>query len=263
VDSADLLEAFHREAAALAAAAGRDLRAALPCCPGWTATDLLVHLATIYASITRNIREGQGEDIVHELDDLRLEPAYEEWLRRDRAAAHRPPDLDDWYGRCAGALEDAFREAGPDAVTWTWWEQNQTVGFWIRRMAHETVVHRWDVESAHGEGNPIDAPLAADGVEEALQIYQPRWCRGQSRLAGRGETYLFAATDVDGAWLVRFPVEGGMEVDAAGGAGAEVRLRGSASDLLLFLWHRIPAERLEISGDAELLGRYFELVPPD
>jgi hypothetical protein len=35
------------------------------------------------------------------------------------------------------------------------------------------------------------------------------------------------------------------------------------SDLLLFLWHRIPADRLEVFGDAALLERFFELVPPD
>jgi hypothetical protein len=42
-----------------------------------------------------------------------------------------------------------------------------------------------------------------------------------------------------------------------------VAVRGSASDLLLFLWRRIPADRLEVYGDAALLPRYFELVPPD
>ena len=35
------------------------------------------------------------------------------------------------------------------------------------------------------------------------------------------------------------------------------------ADLVLFLWHRIPADRLEIHGDRTLVARYFDLVPPD
>ena len=43
---------------------------------------------------------------------------------------------------------------------------------------------------------------------------------------------------------------------------ADVTLAGSTSDLLLFLWHRIAAERLDVAGDRSLLDRYFELAPP-
>jgi hypothetical protein len=32
-------------------------------------------------------------------------------------------------------------------------------------------------------------------------------------------------------------------------------------DLFLWLWGRIPADRLEVYGDASLLPRYRELVP--
>jgi hypothetical protein len=31
---------------------------------------------------------------------------------------------------------------------------------------------------------------------------------------------------------------------------------------MLFLWRRIPAERLDIAGDRNVLARYFTLVPP-
>jgi hypothetical protein len=46
-------------------------------------------------------------------------------------------------------------------------------------------------------------------------------------------------------------------------AKGDVAVRGTASDLLLFLWGRLPGERLEVLGDASLVGRYFELVPPN
>ena len=38
-------------------------------------------------------------------------------------------------------------------------------------------------------------------------------------------------------------------------AKGDVAVRGGASDLLLFLWHRIPADRLEVFGDPALLDR--------
>ncbi|MET7711682.1 hypothetical protein [Streptomyces sp. NPDC005407] len=42
----------------------------------------------------------------------------------------------------------------------------------------------------------------------------------------------------------------------------DVELAGTASELMLFLWGRIPADRLQVNGDAEVLDRYGALVPP-
>ena len=43
----------------------------------------------------------------------------------------------------------------------------------------------------------------------------------------------------------------------------DVELTGTASDLLLFLWQRIPADQLdEVKGNRRVLDRYFTLVPP-
>jgi hypothetical protein len=47
---------------------------------------------------------------------------------------------------------------------------DQTVGFWARRMALETVVHRVDAEQARGAVAPVDAALATDGIDEILVI---------------------------------------------------------------------------------------------
>ena len=45
--------------------------------------------------------------------------------------------------------------------------------------------------------------------------------------------------------------------------GKPIELIGTASDLMLFLWHRIPAdERLGVVGPRAVLDRYFTLVPP-
>ena len=43
-------------------------------------------------------------------------------------------------------------------------------------------------------------------------------------------------------------------------AKGDVAARASASDLLLFLWGRIPPDRLEVFGDASLLDRWRDRV---
>ncbi len=56
----------------------------------------------------------------------------------------------------------------------TWWPPDQTAGFWLRRIAHETAIHRRDMESAAREPTPVDDELAVDGIDEALDPFL-RW----------------------------------------------------------------------------------------
>jgi hypothetical protein len=43
-------------------------------------------------------------------------------------------------------------------------------------------------------------------------------------------------------------------------AKGDVAARGTASDLLLFLWGRVPADSLEVFGDADLLARFSQAI---
>jgi predicted lipid carrier protein YhbT len=123
----------------------------------------------------------------------------------------------------------------------------------MRRQANETSVHRWDAEmAAFGEAAPIDAALAADGVEEVLEYFVPMFNR-----PGNGETFHFHRTDGDGEWLVTATPEG-PRVERTHAKG-DLAVRGTAFDLVLFLWRRIPADRLETFGDEALVSRWFEL----
>src|SRR4029453_10276847 len=65
-------------------------------------------------------------------------------------------------------LLEALGSTDPATLLWTFHPPDQTAGFWRRRMAQETVVHRVDAESAHGRPRPVPAALAADGVDEGL-----------------------------------------------------------------------------------------------
>ena len=134
-----------------------------------------------------------------------------------------------------------------------------TAGFWGRRMAHETLIHRWDAESAHGQPGPFDAELAADGIDEGLNVFVP-FVRAGSQVKGSGETFHIHRTDGEGEWLVTVE-DSGVRVSREHAKG-DVALRGRAEDLLLWLWHRTPPDNLEVFGDPALLDRWFELIPP-
>lgn len=268
LDKATYLEAIEREAKALAAAARQGLDVAVPSCPGWTVGTLLMHVAIVYAHRVKIVSTRATENTVTSFEDYGLPAEYREAF--EAAQADQPvtmPGVLGLFEETAARLLETLRVADPHERVWTWWPPDQTAGFWMCRMAHETAIHRWDTQLAHGQEAPIVSDLARDGIDEVFDVIVPVrkiWGeRGWARPSrpGSGESYHFHRTDGDGEWLLRF--DGDLPTITREHARADVAVRGGASDLFLFLWHRIPADRLEILGDRALLDRYFELVPPD
>lgn len=267
LDSSTYVQSFRRDTAALADVASRGLEAPVPSCPGWTVTTLVTHLTGIYAHRARLLRVGDTTgSSAASYGDLGLPPELESWfagnMPKQGGLAPIPPNLLDLIERTADGLAELMASVSPDMPVWTWWPPDQTAGFWQRRMAHETAVHRWDAELAFGAPQAIEPELARDGVDEVFDVMAPasvRWA--EDARPGAGETYHLHRTDGEGEWLVRF--EGKTVKVTREHAKGDVAARGTASELLLFLWGRIGSERLEVLGDAALLDRYFELVPPD
>jgi uncharacterized protein (TIGR03083 family) len=231
------IAAIEREARAFATAALRDTSALVPSCPEWTMTDLVAHLGMVHRWAAMIVRTQPAEFV----------------RRNEKWTGGGGPEVVAWFEEGAADLIRVLREADPDAPLWTLMGPGQA-RFWMRRQAQETAVHRWDAElAAFGDGNPIDSDLAADGIDEAIEVFLPRFGK-----PGRGETFHFHRTDGDGEWMVTAGADG-LVVERAHGKG-DLALRGAASDLLLFLWHRVPVDRLEVFGDAELISRWFELA---
>lgn len=109
--------------------------------------------------------------------------------------------------------------------------------------------------AAHGAIAPVPAPLARDGVDEVLDVMLARL---RDVHAGTGDSVHLHCTDADGEWLLT------LEPDRVrvrlGHAKGDCAARGGASDLLLFLWGRLPWERLVVFGNAELLARVRQLA---
>ena len=235
MDPDRLLASLRRDAAALleaARAAGAD--AAVPCCPGWTASDLAWHIGEVH--------EFWGTIVADRLDS---------------PDAYRPsPRPDSFDGTVifaeerAAALLEALESTDPSTPVWTWGSE-QTVEFVLRRMAHETAVHRADAEAAAGRRHELDPELAADGIDEFLAEFLMWVDDAAAALAGSVHLH---CTDAAGEWLVRDDDAGGYAVTREHAKG-DVALRGPAADLLMALWRRVPLDELEVIGDRAVAER--------
>jgi uncharacterized protein (TIGR03083 family) len=222
-----------------AAAAGVD--APVPSCPGWTVTDLLDHVVRgddWARRIVEQGRTGSTDRVQHAEPDPSLQGDALVQAFRDGA----------------DALVAELSSVSPDTPVWTFSSTNRTAAFWQRRRSQETAIHRYDAELAAGTPTPLDAALAVDGIDEILTVFLPRLADNFGPM-GDGTVHLHC-TDVDGEWL--FARRDGEITVTAEHAKGDVAARGTASDLLLFLWRRVPASRLEVFGDAELLERFSE-----
>lgn len=183
-------------------------------------------------------------------------------FRTLQAPAKGDPSFPDWSRAGTVALVEELRSAPSDDECWSWYADGRTVGFWLRRMAQETLVHRWDVEAGTGSSSGAMNPeVAADGVDEYLDVFVAA-SRGLHS-APAGPSIRFDSTDTDDSWFLQLPTAGertfGREpVECA------VSLRGPAEGLLLFAWGRLGAgdAGVNVSGDATIVGRWAELVPP-
>ncbi|MFG2004682.1 maleylpyruvate isomerase family mycothiol-dependent enzyme [Spirillospora sp. NPDC048911] len=262
----DYVSQFHREVLAFEAAArstiGPSPAPLIPSCPGWSMADLVLHLGGVHRYLSHVI-EGrlQKPPDPSDLSLLSLPADVRGWPRPERAPHHGPvPEgLIDWFAEGAAVLESLLATSDPDTAVWTW-STEQTVGFWQRMQSIEAAVHRWDAENAIGTAQPIDAAPAADAVRQTFEVMAPARRAWTQAPPGSGESYRFRQTDGPTDLRVRFEAAN-IHIDQDTGP-CDVELTGTASDLMLFLWQRLPADQLEVDGDPQLPDRYFTLVPP-
>jgi uncharacterized protein (TIGR03083 family) len=243
MDAARYLDLIARESEAFARAAeAAGLEAAVPTCPGWTVTDLAIHLAGAQDWARAIVAQGSTKRA--------------DWASPDDAP--RGDALLAWFRGGARQLLETLTAADPAASIWTF-GPDRTVTFWYRREALETAVHRIDAERAGSPGvaAPVDADLASDGVDEYLSVFAPRFAKD---LAALGGTIHVHCTDVDGEWLLAPDRETTRLRVTREHAKGDVAARGAASDLLLYLWGRTPVENIDVVGDVGLLERFSAMV---
>ncbi|GEK20062.1 maleylpyruvate isomerase N-terminal domain-containing protein [Cellulomonas xylanilytica] len=261
-DTLDYADVIAQESARVAdALAQTPLTAQVPSCTDWDAADLAYHLGEVqdfWSQIVGNAPAGPDD-----ADDTERRPDDElvPFLR----------------GRTQ-ALLAALAAHDPADPCWSWSSTGGTVGWVLRRQAHEALVHRVDAEQTAGlpVGDP-GAVLAADGVDEMLGVMVsglPAW----ATFTPDGQRVRLSATDARREWVVAFgrfhgtsPTTG-KEYDEecgelVGGAPWEgddedvtATVSGAAWDLDLWLWGRGNADGLALVGDRAAIDRLRAVI---
>lgn len=223
----------------------------VPSCPEWSVADLTWHLAEVqyfWASIVAGLLDSPRSVV-----DL------------ERPGDEALPRL---FEQQSGFLLKALASRQPGDVCWSWHNSGHSVGWVLRRQAHEALIHRVDAELAQGGAFAVDPDLAADGVDEVLTVMLnaadlPDWA-----------TFHPAGTTVE-VRLAHNPVSWAMELGtftgtspATGNNYDDPALRllpaleeptavitAAATDLDLWLWGRGSDDAIEIIGPDDIGDR--------
>lgn len=234
---AEYAAVIRREGAALLAAARRDLTASIPRYAAWTMTDLVAHTGSVHRRTSWIVRE------------LRTEPTDRVYPPSEDGAVLLP-----WFEQGVSEMADLLEEADPAVPVWGF-GPSPTIGFWQRRMALETAIHRWDAQSAFGRPRPLEPALAAEGIDEYAVMHVPHM--GKAPAPRPAASLTLHAPDAAASWRVRFTDPG---VSMTRGSGGDATLTGSASDLYLELMGREPDLASSAEGDPVVLAAWRDAV---
>ncbi|MGW2397991.1 maleylpyruvate isomerase family mycothiol-dependent enzyme [Kitasatospora sp. NPDC001664] len=238
-----LLRMIDERSAAFRAAVAEapSLDADVPSCPGWTLYDLANHLSEgdrFWAHIVRTTAPG------------------DERPSKDGLAAPREREaLAAWLADSTEQLTTALREAGPDHGCWAWWEplaSPHTVAAVARRRVPESLIHTYDAQLASGAPQELPAIEAADAIEEFLATV----CTVTVPWPGDPATMDYHAAGA-GSWRQTVDAAGSRFTRLTAAEAAESKptaaIHGTASEIALLMYMRIPADSVRIEGDAGLL----------
>lgn len=229
-----------------------DQRRIVPTCPDWTAADLLWHMTEVthyWAYMVGGRPEANREGY----QDPERPDSLEEVLRL--------------FDEHSAAMIDALRDADPAEYAWTWNSRDQTVGFVLRRQALEALVHRLDAELTADQVTALDPLLAADGVEECLDVMFggcPPW----GTYSPLPHHVRLDLTDVDQQVWVQLGHFDGTDPDGVGHHEDDIRVvedpgtepdavvEGPAPALLAWLWRRGDDSETKVHGDKAMYDHF-------
>lgn len=163
------------------------------------------------------------------------------------------PAVLDVFDQSLASVLDAIESRPSDAPAWTWAPVEWRAEFWHRRVAVATGLARWDLQMAVGATAPVPVALAAEAITEVFEAFLPVGARRGAHPETSGLVQLFAQ-DADASWFVRLR-EGRVALLDQPDTRTELQARaaGSASDIALALWGRLPFGICDVVGDEHLL----------
>jgi uncharacterized protein (TIGR03083 family) len=235
--------------AAVAAAPSLDVQ--VPTCPEWTLFDLVQHLGEGRHRWAATVAAGPADE-----PPAVSAPA----VPREREA------LLAWYADAMRELLGALREAGPDRGCWTWWgpsQSPQTSGAVARHQLQQLAVHAYDAQVTVGVPQPLPEDVALDGVDEFLTTC----CATTAAWPHKPAVVDYHAAEGQ-SWRVRLSADGArvarLPLGAAAGEtpeAADVTAWGTADQLVMFFYGRIPTESLRVEGDRSIFDQLFAWEP--
>ena len=218
-----------------------DLDARVPSCPDWDLGKLITHAGSVHRWVTHIISTRAADRVSPREVEMGLPP--------------QRTDLPAWLAAGASPLGAALT-TDPSSAVWTW-GPGGTVGWWARRMLHETTVHRVDAQLALGLEPEVAPATAADAVEEFLANL-PAVAQDNIKGLPTGDSLHLHATDAPGEWTISLTDDGFTWAAAHG--KASVAVRGRLADLLLLIYGRRrvqDTDRFEIFGDCAVAERWL------
>jgi uncharacterized protein (TIGR03083 family) len=229
----DYLTSIEANGRALAdIAAHHDLDLPVPTCPSWTLGDLLAHVSGANRWVSQCVSSG----LTAQERILPPAPTGRDALLR-------------WSEESFDELLSILSATPPDELVWTPIRGALGSVWWRRKAALEAAIHRNDAENAVSlDRQIIDARLALDGIDEYSQEFLPLMLHAVAE-SPPVTAVLLSPTDIDDARVLSL-IPAGDDRDP-GVPGVE--LTASASDLLLWMWNRMPDGSLAVSGDDTVL----------
>ncbi|GAA3228848.1 maleylpyruvate isomerase N-terminal domain-containing protein [Oerskovia jenensis] len=231
--------------------------ARVPACPEWGVADLTYHLAEVQSFWSAVVGPAVGEGL--DPDDV--------------TPLARPADdaaLPTLAATATARLLAALTGRDPSEPCWSWHDAGHTVGWVVRRQAHEALVHRVDAEQTAGRDvTGADPAVAADGVDEVLRVLVdgvPDWATftpdggtisvlvdGPGETPRSWELAFGRLTGVGPESGTAYDFDSAQLVDLPGSTSAQVA--GPAWGLDLWLWGRADRSGLTVQGDPALADR--------
>jgi uncharacterized protein (TIGR03083 family) len=223
----------------------------IPTCPEWNIRQLATHV-------------GRAQRWAAEIVSTRANDVIPFRSVPDGAFPKERAEQAPWLLAGPGRLVSAVQQAGDDRV-WAFGFQLPAT-FWARRMCHETMVHRVDAELAAGRPPALVPDLAADAIDEWLDLQTARLPEQSDEAEGAlppGRSLHLHATDdgIAGEWVVANG-PGGVTV-RPGHERADAAVAGPAAAVLLVLLRRRPADdpAVTVHGDRSVLEHWLAHTP--
>jgi uncharacterized protein (TIGR03083 family) len=244
VDHDRLWQVLHTESALLAESVrGARVEAVIPGCPGFTLGETARHVGSQYRMLWYWLRDGRRPG---------------DW-QRDPAPGQ---DLADFVRTGAAPLLAELAAHRPDEPCPTWWPAEPNYGFWRRRMAHETTVHRYDVQGAAGRHtDEVPDDVALDGIDEVLTLWFLHRLEVLGVAGTRDQVVSVQAGGME--WLTRAGADHtstSRPGEPADIGPADATVSGTPMQVYLWLWGRRPDRAVRRDGDQDAIAQLWALL---